>query len=186
MVRGALQRYGILKPNGRELFRGCVVVPLRDEHGRVVDAWGRKVQKYQRKGALMHLRQQYVSTCLFNVQALAVHKEVTLCSSPIEALTLLSRGIESVVSLLGISSFDECHLNQFRQFNTEKVTLALANTHQGKVARNTIVRALHDAKIEHDVIPLPKTDDLNDLHMKARFSGYVDELFSMMAPGALN
>ncbi len=39
-IRGCLKRYGLLKPSGHELFRGCVVVPSRNKAGHYVSAKG--------------------------------------------------------------------------------------------------------------------------------------------------
>lgn len=42
-IRGALQRLGVFKPNGRELFRGCIVIPVLDETGAVIAIKGKRV-----------------------------------------------------------------------------------------------------------------------------------------------
>lgn len=42
-IRGALQRLGVFKPNGRELFRGCIVIPVLDESGAVIAIKGKRV-----------------------------------------------------------------------------------------------------------------------------------------------
>lgn len=94
--------------------------------------------------------------------------------------------MESVVSLMGLGTFNAWHLEQLQRHETEKILLAIANTHQGQNSAKIVTESLEVVGIRTERVPLPKTDDLNDLHMKARFSGYVDELFSMMAAGVLN
>ena len=47
-VRSRLQALGVLRDTGHEQLRGCVVVPVRDEHGHVIQLHGRRVQRPQR------------------------------------------------------------------------------------------------------------------------------------------
>ncbi|MDR7123095.1 hypothetical protein [Rheinheimera soli] len=42
-IRGALQRLGVLKPNGHEVFRGCIVVPIFDDNGMLLAIKGKRV-----------------------------------------------------------------------------------------------------------------------------------------------
>lgn len=43
-LRGKLQRLGVLRASGHEHFNGSLVVPIRDEAGHVLQAYGRKVR----------------------------------------------------------------------------------------------------------------------------------------------
>jgi len=42
-IRGALQRCGLVRASGHELFRGCVVFPSMNEAGEIVSAIGYRV-----------------------------------------------------------------------------------------------------------------------------------------------
>ena len=42
-MRGALQRVGIIKPTGHELFRGCVVSPQFNSDGQIISSVGYRV-----------------------------------------------------------------------------------------------------------------------------------------------
>ncbi|WP_233081094.1 hypothetical protein [Rheinheimera soli] len=42
-MRGALQRLGVFKANGRELFRGCIVIPVFDGNGMLLAIKGKRV-----------------------------------------------------------------------------------------------------------------------------------------------
>jgi hypothetical protein len=42
-IRGSLQRCGLVRASGHELFRGCVVFPTRNESGEVLSAIGYRV-----------------------------------------------------------------------------------------------------------------------------------------------
>ncbi|KZW99043.1 hypothetical protein JL49_19630 [Pseudoalteromonas luteoviolacea] len=42
-IRGSLQRFGILRPTGHELFRGCVIFPSFDDSGHIKSAVGYRI-----------------------------------------------------------------------------------------------------------------------------------------------
>lgn len=42
-IRGSLQRYGLVRGTGHELFRGCVVFPTFDDSGSVISAIGYRI-----------------------------------------------------------------------------------------------------------------------------------------------
>lgn len=42
-IRGSLQRCGLVRASGHELFRGCIVFPTMDDDGNVISAVGYRV-----------------------------------------------------------------------------------------------------------------------------------------------
>ncbi|WP_133405860.1 hypothetical protein [Parashewanella tropica] len=50
-IRGCLQRYGIVRPSGHELFRGCVIFPVMDDHEQIISAVGFRYRKRIRRNA---------------------------------------------------------------------------------------------------------------------------------------
>ena len=42
-IRGSLQRCGLVRPSGHELFRGCIVIPTVDNSGSITSAVGHRV-----------------------------------------------------------------------------------------------------------------------------------------------
>ena len=42
-IRGSLQRVGLIKATGHELFRGCVVFPTYNNNGTVISAVGYRI-----------------------------------------------------------------------------------------------------------------------------------------------
>jgi hypothetical protein len=42
-IRGSLQRCGLVRPTGHELFRGCVVFPSFDDQHRIISASGYRI-----------------------------------------------------------------------------------------------------------------------------------------------
>ncbi|SEK92351.1 hypothetical protein SAMN05216262_1044 [Colwellia chukchiensis] len=42
-IRGSLQRAGLVRSTGHELFRGCIVIPTVDSNGSIISALGYRV-----------------------------------------------------------------------------------------------------------------------------------------------
>lgn len=42
-IRGSLQRAGLIRSTGHELFRGCVVIPTVDSNGCIISAMGYRI-----------------------------------------------------------------------------------------------------------------------------------------------
>lgn len=42
-IRGSLQRYGLVRASGHELFKGCIVFPTYDESENVISAVGYRI-----------------------------------------------------------------------------------------------------------------------------------------------
>lgn len=55
LMRGRLQRLGILRESGHEHFNGSVVIPVFDSAGAVVEMYGRKITSNLRPGTPDHL-----------------------------------------------------------------------------------------------------------------------------------
>lgn len=55
-LRERLTRLGILRESGHGHFNGCVVVPIRDAQGAIIDIRGRKITKGLRKGTPLDMR----------------------------------------------------------------------------------------------------------------------------------
>ncbi|MEH6817175.1 MAG: hypothetical protein V7683_11605 [Pseudoalteromonas distincta] len=42
-IRGSLQRCGLIRATGHELFRGCIVIPTVDNNGSIISAVGYRI-----------------------------------------------------------------------------------------------------------------------------------------------
>ncbi|MEM9469816.1 MAG: hypothetical protein AAF988_06605 [Pseudomonadota bacterium] len=168
MIRGVLQRFGFIKPNGREKFWGYLTVPIRDESGVLVDIYGRRIAKYLKKNSPASVSLQASPVSVFNAPCLNVFDSVILCSSPIETLSLLSCGIENVVGLMGISSVNPVFATQLKRNGVKHVTVGFANTPQAQRYRVLVSKMLRAEGIEHSYLALPKGADINNVYVKAR------------------
>lgn len=48
-IRGTLQVLGLIRGTGHEEFRGCIVLPIRDENGLINAIYGRRMAPYIRR-----------------------------------------------------------------------------------------------------------------------------------------
>lgn len=169
MIRGTLQRFGFIKPNGRELFRGCITVPIHDEYGQLIDVYGRKISDNQRRGVSLRLSIHGKAVSFFNAATLKCCKEVIICSTPLEALSLLSCGVKNVVSAVGIESFSLALAQQLVSNDVERVIFAFANRISTRKYKELFKKALRQLGIESHEIQLPVGEDINSSLVKSEF-----------------
>ena len=110
-VRGALQRVGLLKASGHELFRGALLFPVLDQDGRILSGYGRRITPKLTAHSAYHVHWHLERTGFFNQRALFECTELILCKSPIEALTWWCHGHRNVAAIKGFAGFDDEHLS---------------------------------------------------------------------------
>lgn len=171
-MRERLQAIGILLPSGHERFNGSLVIPVMDEQGNVAEVYGRKVNDNLRAGTATHL--YLPAECrgpqrgVWNVQALASHKEVILCEALIDALTFVAAGFPNVTSAYGTSGFTEEHLAAFKRHKTERVLIAYDRDAAGEAAAAKLAEQLIAEGIECFRILFPKGMDANEYALKVQ------------------
>ena len=107
-ARGRLGRLGILRESGHEHFNGCVVVPVTDSTGTVVELYGRKLDWDPRTGQAAHLYLPGPHRGVWNEDALGTG-EVIVCESLIDALSFFCAGLRNVTAAYGTAGFTEEH-----------------------------------------------------------------------------
>lgn len=139
-VRRALRALGLLTGPGRghEHLAGCVVVPLRDSTGRVVELVG-----YPNSGAAV--RRAGLAGAVWNWAAMRAHPEVTLLGDPLQALSRVASGNEAVVAVVG-DEWTELSEATFRELAPHRVEVA---AHGGR-RRRRIAQALEKLGIGRD------------------------------------
>lgn len=185
MIRGALQRFGLIKPNGRELFRGSITIPIYDEHNQLIDVYGRKISNNQRKDVNLRLSIHGKAVSFFNAYALQDHKEVILCSTPVEALSLISCGVENVISAVGIDTLTNVLAEQLAQNEVRQVMFAMANTVSAQRYKHLFVRSLRQLGIDYDDIELPVGEDINSVLVKSEFLSEICRQLNISIPRSL-
>ncbi|MDY7096259.1 MAG: CHC2 zinc finger domain-containing protein, partial [Acidobacteriota bacterium] len=165
-IRSRLAGLGIIKETGHELLRGSVVVPIHDEHGRVVQMYGRKITPRLRKGTPLHLYLPGPRRGVFNLDALRASKEVILCEALIDALTLWSHGLRNVTTAYGVNGFTEEMLEAFKAYGTERVLIAYDRDERGDAAAAKLAERLMAEGLECFRVELPHGMDVNEFALK--------------------
>lgn len=98
-LRGRLQDLGVLRASGHEQFRGCLVVPVRDSSGRIVQCYGHRVNRPQQRGepVVEVLWFPAPATGVWHLGAMA-SAEVIVADSVLDGLVWWSAGYRHVLA----------------------------------------------------------------------------------------
>ena len=178
LLRGALRRKGLLKENGRERFRGCVVVPIYEPLGCLSNVYGRIISSRVRKGGTPYTVISSGSSDFFNIGALDKFERIALCSSPIEALTFWTKGVYNVVSTTGLTHFNCHHAEYIGESFVKHVDIVFTNSSAGNRKSYLIAQDLALFGIKTNIVKLPRGRDINDLH---RYSLMLDRILPVVS-----
>jgi DNA primase len=165
-IRGRLQRLGIFRETGHEHFNGCLVIPIFDSQGRVVELYGRKIGRALKGGIPLHLYLPGPHRGVWNREALEASKEVILCEALIDALTFWCAGYTNVTSSYGIEGFTDDHLSACRRFGTERVLIAYDRDDAGERAARKLAEKLSSEDIGCYRVQFPRGMDANAYALK--------------------
>jgi len=158
--RGHLQRLGLLKPSGHEFFRGSMVCPYFNDDGQIVGAYGRR-PKQQRRSPAYHLYWNTQQVSFFNVGSQGLPKSLVLCKSELDALTLLTAGIDNVVATMGVKGFNDIQLTRLLSDSVKNVYIAFDNTPTANHYARLVAQALDTIGITCFRVKLPLGQDVN-------------------------
>lgn len=148
---------GVLTDKGRELLHDCVVFPLFDDQGNVVNLYGRRVVD----GEVNHLYLPGPKVGLWNYQAAKRSQSILLTESVIDALTLIDRGLHDVMPCYGVHGLTEDLLHHLEKCNTRDVTLCFDGDDAGKRGIEKVSSQLKEKNITVHAIALPDGEDVN-------------------------
>ena len=171
-MRSRLQKIGILRASGHEHFNGSLVIPVLDEAGNVTEVYGRKITEGLRPGTPKHLylpiECRSAKRGVWNVEAVAAHKEVILCEALIDALTFWCAGFRNVTSSYGTEGFTDEHVAAFNRYGTQRVLIAYDRDEPGERAAEKVAARLMSEGIECFRIQFPKGMDANEYAAKVQ------------------
>src|SRR5690606_19470479 len=165
-IRGRLTALGIFRETGHEHLNGCVVIPIFDETGAVVEMYGRKITPGLKKGIPLHLYLPGPHRGVWNIEALRASKEIILCESLIDALTLWCAGYRNVTASYGVEGFTADHLEAFRRHGTERVLIAYDRDDAGDRAAVKLSERLAAEGIASYRVLFPRGMDANEYALK--------------------
>jgi len=165
-IRGRLTKLGIYRETGHEHFNGCLVVPVFDGAGRVVELYGRKIAPNLKPEIPRHLYLPGPHRGVWNEAALAESKQVILCEALLDALTFWSAGYRHVTAAYGTGGFTEEHLAAFERHGIERVLVAFDRDEAGERAAAKVAERLTVAGIGAYRVVFPRGMDANDYARK--------------------
>lgn len=170
-IRGRLQKIGIYRESGHEHFTGSLVIPVMDEAGNVLEAYGRKILNNLRPGTPYHLYLPGPHKGVWNIEGVRDSKEIILCEALIDALTFWCAGYRNVTAAYGVEGFTPDHLEAFKRYGTERVLIAYDRDEAGDRAALKLAEKLTGCEIACYRIQFPKGMDANAYALKVQPAG---------------
>jgi DNA primase len=161
-LKAHLQRIGIMRDSGHEHFTGCVVFPILDDAGNVVEVYGRRTS-FPSREAPKHLYLPGPHAGVWNAGGIKSAKEWLLCEALIDALSLWVNGYKNVTASYGVNGFTQDHWKLLRASKPERVVICYDNDDGGNRAANELAQQLEPEGIEAWRIELAPRSDVNDL-----------------------
>ncbi len=127
-LRDVLLRLGVFSNAEHELMHGCIVFPLLDRAGVVVNLYGRAIDRDQ------HLYLPGKQRGLFNAKTLRGAEEVILAESVIDAMSAVEANVMNVVPLYGVGGFTPEHERLLTEIKPKRIALALDSDDAGRAA----------------------------------------------------
>jgi len=165
LLRGRLQRLGVIRPNGHEHFRGSITVPIINQ-GIVEQIYARKIASKLRTGVPLHCYLPEPGKGIFNLEAVATSNEVILCQSVLDALTFWNAGIRNVTCCFGYKEFSDEYMSCFMQYGIKRVLIAFVATKEGDSEAKRIANLLRDVCIEGYRIEFSAGCDVNNYALR--------------------
>jgi DNA primase len=156
-LRGRLQRLGVFRQSGHEHFNGCVVVPVWDSTGAVVEMYGRKLDWDPRTGQPAHLYLPGPHRGVWNQGALAGGEVV------LDALSFWCAGFRNVTAAYGTAGFTDDHRAAFERHKVGRVLIAYDHDDAGDTAAGKLATELVATGVECLRVVFPWGADTNDV-----------------------
>lgn len=164
--RALLERLGILN-QGYEHFAASVVFPIMNDDGQIVGMYGRRISPPSR-GKSPHRYLPGPHRAVFNGRSLALGEETIVCEAIIDALTLISAGIENVISAYGVEGFTPEHFAALEHHHIQRTLIAYDRDPAGDRAALELAEKLKARGIAAYRVELPKGMDVNEYAAKLK------------------
>ena len=165
-IRERLKELGILrKKTGHEHLRGCIVFPLYDLDGNIVQMYGRRIDNGG-KGDNPHFYMERPRGGIFNAPALKLYEEIILCESIIDALTFWVAGYRNVTASFGVHGFTDEMLDAIQNSNVKRILIAYDNDEAGNGAADELAKKLNSVGIDAFRVKFPSGQDANEYASK--------------------
>jgi hypothetical protein len=160
-VRNSLKCTGFIKPNGREIFRGCITFPIK-QLNRVAGGYGRLRARNCCWGCSPFQYHLIDEDMLFNQVVLEDKpKSIILVKSPLEAVSLMQVCSEPCVGLVQLHALTIEQVQLLKSADVKLVKLCINQDEFWKTSVSKIALALQSVGIRVKVVELPSWQDVN-------------------------
>ena len=156
----ALQTIGVLTADGKEHFRGCVVVPLTHPDKGVVGLYGRRIRPDAKS---RHLYLSGPHQGVLNWQALKASSSVLVTESILDAFSLWQAGMREVTCLFGIQGIPKPLQELLKHFSVQEVVLCLDGDRAGSEAVQKLSPEFQNLGLKVASVRLPDDQDPNSV-----------------------
>ena len=163
-IRTRLQKAGVLRESGHEHFNGCLVAPVFDEAGNVLEVYGRKIT--EGVNPPLHLYLPGPHRGVWNEQGLQGVREVILTEALIDAMSFWAAGYRNVTATYGIEGVTDDHLAAFKRHGVARVLIAFDRDEAGERGAAKVAERLMAGGLECYRIQFPKGMDANEYALK--------------------
>ena len=163
-LKSRLQSLGVLRPEtGHEHLNGCVVFPLQDTAGRVVQLYGRRLGA----SALRHLYLAGPQRGVWNHAGLLPGADWFVGEALIDALTLWAHGWRSVTASYGVNGWTAEHAALVAERKPGRVVVCYDGDTAGNAQAAALAKELAALGVAVWRAALPEGKDLNDVAREA-------------------
>lgn len=159
-----LQALGVLRAEtGHEHLNGCVVFPIQDANGRVVQLYGRRLGA----SPLRHLYLAGPQRGVWNAAAVLPGADWLVCEALIDALTLWAHGWRSVTASYGVNGWTSEHAALVAERKPGRVVICYDGDTAGNARAEALAHELAALGVALWRAALPDGRDLNDVAREA-------------------
>ncbi len=155
----SLKEKGIFSEKGTEVFKGCVTIPLFGEGGNVLGLYGKRIT--DRKPAHLYLKGPRMG--IVNRKAASVYSErIIITESVIDAMSLLTLGIENVIPVYSVNGFTDEHLKLLKDNRVKEVCITFNADEKARDGSEKLKNKLLEERFSVREIFLKKGRDWNE------------------------
>lgn len=159
-VREALTQLGVLNAKGKEVFRGCVVVPLSHPEQGLVGLYGRRLDP---QAQVQHQYLPGPHRGIFNWQGLQLSTSVLVAESVLDALSLWRAGLPEATCLYGVQGLPSGLEDAFSAAGVREVIFCLDADKAGREAAKRYTQSFSLRGLRCLEVELPDGTDANQL-----------------------
>jgi DNA primase catalytic core len=163
-LKARLQTLGVLRPTtGHEHLNGCLVLPIHDTAGHVVQLYGRKLAPKLSADSPRHLYLSGPQRGVWNAPALAPGGDWIVCEALLDALTLWCHGWRNVTASYGVNGFGPDHWALLTERKPDRVVIAYDADTAGHAQAAALARELAAQGVAVWRATVPEGKDINDV-----------------------